>query len=55
MTSDWLIIEVDSEEGATFLDKMIALVEGAQRKKTPNEIALFTLLMTLTIIFSLSF
>ncbi|EGQ2845161.1 potassium-transporting ATPase subunit KdpB [Staphylococcus pseudintermedius] len=51
VTSDWLIIEVDSEEGATFLDKMIALVEGAQRKKTPNEIALFTLLMTLTIIF----
>lgn len=33
VTSDWLIIEVDSEEGATFLDKMIALVEGAQRKK----------------------
>lgn len=51
VTSDWLIIEIDSEEGATFLDKMIALVEGAQRKKTPNEIALFTLLMTLTIIF----
>ena len=33
VTSDWLVIEVDSEEGATFLDKMIALVEGAQRKK----------------------
>ncbi|WP_449463748.1 HAD-IC family P-type ATPase, partial [Streptococcus suis] len=51
VTSDWLEIEVDSEPGSSFLDKMIALVEGAERRKTPNEIALFTLLITLTIIF----
>ncbi|ORN79847.1 hypothetical protein B8A13_15000, partial [Staphylococcus aureus] len=42
---------VESEAGTSFLDKMIALVEGAERNKTPNEIALFTLLTTLTIIF----
>ena len=51
VTSDWLEIEITSEPGQSFLDKMIHLVEGATRKKTPNEIALFTLLMTLTIIF----
>lgn len=49
--SDWLIIRVTSEAGESFLDKMIAMVEGASRKKTPNEIALQILLVTLTIIF----
>lgn len=51
VTSDWLEIRVESEIGTSFLDKMIALVEGAERTKTPNEITLFTLLTTLTIIF----
>ena len=41
VTSDWLEIEITSEPGQSFLDKMIHLVEGATRKKTPNEIALF--------------
>ena len=49
--SDWLIIRVTAEAGESFLDKMIAMVEGASRKKTPNEIALEILLITLTIIF----
>ncbi|WZL72018.1 potassium-transporting ATPase subunit KdpB [Clostridiaceae bacterium 35-E11] len=49
--SDWLIIRVTSEAGESFLDKMIAMVEGASRQKTPNEIALQILLTTLTIIF----
>ncbi|MBH9582245.1 potassium-transporting ATPase subunit B, partial [Staphylococcus felis] len=43
--------EVDSEPFSSFLDKIISLVEGAERRKTPNEIALLTLLITLTIIF----
>ncbi len=51
VTSDWLKIEITSESGESFLDKMIALVEGASRQKTPNEIALNTLLISLTIIF----
>lgn len=51
VTSDWLIIKVTAEAGKSFLDKMIAMVEGASRKKTPNEIALQILLVTLTIIF----
>ncbi|MCI1269561.1 MAG: potassium-transporting ATPase subunit KdpB [Ruminococcus sp.] len=51
--SDWLIIEVTNEAGESFLDKMIAMVEGAARKKTPNEIALQILLISLTIIFLL--
>lgn len=51
--SDWLIIQVSSEAGESFLDKMIAMVEGASRKKTPNEIALQILLIALTIIFLL--
>ncbi|MDU7337828.1 MAG: potassium-transporting ATPase subunit KdpB [Clostridium sp.] len=51
LVSDWLIIEVTAEAGESFLDKMIAMVEGATRKKTPNEIALQILLVTLTIIF----
>ena len=51
VVSDWLKIEITSDPGESFLDRMIALVEGASRKKTPNEIALSTLLVSLTIIF----
>lgn len=51
VVSDWLKIEITSKPGESFLDKMIALVEGASRQKTPNEIALNTLLVVLTIIF----
>lgn len=51
LVSDWLIIRVTAEAGESFLDKMISMVEGAARKKTPNEIALQLLLITLTIIF----
>lgn len=53
VTSDWLVIEVTNEAGNSFLDKMIAMVEGAARKKTPNEIALQILLIALTVIFLL--
>jgi K+-transporting ATPase ATPase B chain len=49
--SDWLIVRVTSEPGDSFLDRMIAMVEGAKRQKTPNEIALNILLAALTIIF----
>ncbi|MEG2323957.1 MAG: potassium-transporting ATPase subunit KdpB [Anaerovoracaceae bacterium] len=51
--SDWIIIKVTSEVGKSFLDKMIAMVEGAKRKKTPNEIALQIFLVALSIIFIL--
>ena len=51
VVSDWLKIRITSEPGHSFLDKMISLVEGASRQKTPNEIALNTLLVSLTIIF----
>lgn len=51
VVSDWLKIRITSKPGESFLDKMIALVEGASRQKTPNEIALNTLLVVLTIIF----
>ncbi len=51
VVSDWLKIRITSNPGESFLDKMISLVEGASRKKTPNEIALNTLLVSLTIIF----
>ncbi len=51
--SDRIIIKITSEQGNTFIDRMIALVEGAKRKKTPNEIALIILLSGLTIIFLL--
>ena len=51
VVSDRLKIRITSNPGESFLDKMIALVEGASRKKTPNEIALTTLLISLTIIF----
>lgn len=53
VVSDFLVIRVTAEAGESFLDKMIAMVEGASRKKTPNEIALEILLITLTIIFVL--
>ncbi|OAI49961.1 potassium-transporting ATPase subunit B [Gammaproteobacteria bacterium SCGC AG-212-F23] len=49
--SDWLIISITANPGETFLDTMIALVEGAKRKKTPNELALTILLTALTLIF----
>src|SRR5258708_38336885 len=52
--SDWLIIRVSVNPGETFLDRMIAMVEGAKRQKTPNEIALDILLAALTIIFLLA-
>lgn len=51
LVSDWLVIEITAETGESFLDKMISMVEGASRKRTPNEIALQILLVTLTIIF----
>ncbi|MEG0296699.1 MAG: potassium-transporting ATPase subunit KdpB [Clostridium sp.] len=51
VVSDWVKIKITSDPGESFLDKMISLVEGASRKKTPNEIALSTLLMALTVIF----
>lgn len=51
VTSDVLIIKVSAEAGKSFLDKMISMVEGAKRKRTPNEMALSILLITLTIIF----
>jgi K+-transporting ATPase ATPase B chain len=54
VTSDWLRIRVTSDPGETFLDRMIALVEGAERQKTPNEIALNILLAGFTIIFLLA-
>jgi K+-transporting ATPase ATPase B chain len=49
--SDWLVVRITADPGSTFLDRMIALVEGARRQKTPNEIALDILLASLTIIF----
>jgi K+-transporting ATPase ATPase B chain len=52
--SDWIKIKITSNPGETFLDRMIALVEGATRQKTPNEIALSILLSGLTIIFLLA-
>ncbi len=49
--SDWLVVRVTANPGETFLDRMIAMVEGAKRQKTPNEIALTILLVALTIVF----
>jgi K+-transporting ATPase ATPase B chain len=49
--SDWLIVRITANPGETFLDRMISLVEGAKRQKTPNEIALSILLAALTLIF----
>ena len=52
--SDWLVVRITSNPGETFLDRMIGMVEGAKRQKTPNEIALNILLAALTIIFLLA-
>ncbi len=52
--SDWLVVSVTAEAGETFLDRMIAMVEGAKRQRTPNEIALSILLAALTIVFLLA-
>jgi K+-transporting ATPase ATPase B chain len=52
--SDWLVVRITANPGETFLDRMIAMVEGAKRQKTPNEIALNILLAALTIIFLLA-
>ena len=54
MLSDWLVVRITVNPGETFLDRMIAMVEGAKRQKTPNEIALDILLVALTIIFLLA-
>lgn len=51
--SDWVVVQITNEAGESFLDKMIAMVEGASRKKTPNEIALQIFLVALSIIFIL--
>lgn len=52
--SDWLVVRISSNPGETFLDRMIAMVEGAKRQKTPNEIALSILLAVFTLIFLLA-
>ena len=52
--SDWIIVRITAASGSTFLDRMIALVEGAERQKTPNEIALNILLAGLSIVFLLA-
>lgn len=52
--SDWIVVRITSEPGESFLDKMIAMVEGAARKKTPNETALEIFLVSLSIIFILA-
>jgi K+-transporting ATPase ATPase B chain len=49
--SDWIVMTVTTNPGETFIDRMIAMVEGAQRQKTPNEIALTILLVALTLVF----
>jgi len=54
LLSDWLIVRCTQEAGNSFLDRMIAMVEGAKRRKTPNEIALTILLVALTLIFLLA-
>ncbi|ATQ42809.1 potassium-transporting ATPase subunit KdpB [Caulobacter mirabilis] len=51
VVSDWIKVRITAEAGQTFLDRMIAMVEGAQRRKTPNEIALAVLLAGLTLVF----
>jgi K+-transporting ATPase ATPase B chain len=52
--SDWLVLRITANPGETFIDRMIALVEGASRQKTPNEIALTILLSGLTVVFLLA-
>jgi K+-transporting ATPase ATPase B chain len=54
VTSDWIKVQITSNPGETFLDRMIALVEGAKRQRTPNELALSILLAGLTIVFLLA-
>lgn len=54
VVSDWLVMRVTAEPGKGFLDRMIALVKGAERQNTPNEIALNIVLVGLTLIFLLS-
>lgn len=54
MLSDWLVVQCSANPGETFLDRMIAMVEGAKRRKTPNEIALTILLVSLSIVFLLA-
>ena len=54
LLSDWLVVRVSADPGESFLDRMIAMVEGAKRQKTPNEIALTILLVVLTIVFLLA-
>ena len=54
MLSDRIVVEITQKPGESFIDRMIALVEGASRQKTPNEIALNILLASLTIIFLLA-
>ncbi|MCU0254414.1 MAG: potassium-transporting ATPase subunit B, partial [Acidobacteria bacterium] len=49
--SDWIVVRITANPGESFLDRMIALVEGARRQKTPNEIALHILLVALTLVF----
>ncbi len=51
VVSDWIRVRITSDPGESFLDRMIALVEGAERQKTPNELALHTVLISLTLIF----
>jgi len=52
--SDWVVVRVTVDPGESFVDRMIAMVEGAKRKKTPNEVALTILLTTLTLVFLLA-
>ena len=52
--SDWLVVRITSNPGESFLDRMIAMVEGSKRRKTPNEIALTILLAKFTLIFLLA-
>jgi K+-transporting ATPase ATPase B chain len=52
--SDWLVVRITANPGETFLDRMIAMVEGAKRQKTPNEIALTILLVAMTLVFLLA-
>ncbi|MCX5661638.1 MAG: potassium-transporting ATPase subunit KdpB [Planctomycetota bacterium] len=54
LLSDWVVVRITTEAGKSFLDRMIAMVEGARRQKTPNEIALSILLSALTIVFLLA-
>src|SRR6201987_4922314 len=52
--SDWIVVRITANPGETFIDRMIAMVEGAKRQKTPNEIALTILLLALTLVFVLA-